>query len=61
LNAEKGNCLPGSKITNNQASGKILLCAPSNAAVYVLVRRMIAEMKTWKIKNGAVKGISCMQ
>ncbi|CAB4042916.1 Hypothetical predicted protein, partial [Paramuricea clavata] len=56
LKAEKGNRLPGSKVAvQHQALGKILLCAPSNAAVYVLLRRMIAEMKYQTDKNGAVK------
>jgi hypothetical protein len=55
LKAEKGNRLPGSKVTvQHQALGKILLCAPSNAAVYVLLRRMIAEMKCQTDENGAV-------
>ena len=55
LKAEKGSRLPGSKVNNNQASGKILLCAPSNAAVYVLVRRMIAEMKLRAGEKGTLK------
>ncbi len=58
LKAENGNRLPGSKVTDDQLSGKILLCAPSNAAVYVLVRRLIAEMKSWTEKNGRVKSRS---
>ena len=58
LKTENGNRLPGSKVTDDQLSGKILLCAPSNAAVYVLVRRLIAEMKSWTAKNGRVKSRS---
>ncbi|XP_028393069.1 probable helicase senataxin isoform X2 [Dendronephthya gigantea] len=52
IRAEKANRLPGSKnLVRVETSGKILLCAPSNAAVYVLVRRMIAEIKSTTTNN----------
>ena len=37
-------------------SGRILLCAPSNAAIDVLVRRLVADMRSSEGDLGSAKG-----